>query len=369
MQRIVVGTPGSEQLTLNNQGLLFGFAGDDTLVANWNTNDYYTAFMVGGDGNDHYHFEGDWGVIVDTLGHDTLTLPGYSSQYIGAFVNSQDLTLINTATGKEVFIVDAKSRGRIETYKFESGEVFSVAEVEQWVYEQSYGNISYAEYNPGLSAQHFLEVKEINKAWADLDWGSVWQSVVQQGEVTNQSVAAVVNDALTAMLSPGALQQWQSQSGPQQLAVSQFEGVEQHLSNMPVPTPIPSPVLPREVVENIALIYEAALNRQPDESGVNYWIDVALQGQSTIDISGFFIQSNEFITNFDVPSDDAFIDRMYLNVLDRSADAAGKNYWLEQMASGLTQAEVLNYFAVSQENIDNATWLTGLTETDSGWVI
>lgn len=365
MQRIVVGSSGNEQLSLNSHGILFGLEGDDTLVANWNNTEYYAAFMVGGEGNDHYIFNGDAAVIVDTSGHDTLTLPGYSSQYIGAFVNNQDLTLINTATGQEVVIVDAKSRGRIETFKFESGEVFSVAEVERWVYEQSYGNISYAEYDPNVTAQYFLDVKEINKAWADLDWGSVWQAVAQQGEVTNQSVASAVNDALTAMLSPGALQQWQSQMGPQQLVNSQFEGVEQ---NLPA-TPTPSPMLPREVIENIALIYEAALNRQPDDAGLNYWIDVAMQGQSTIDISGFFIQSDEFITNFGAPSNEAFIDRMYLNVLDRNADAAGKNYWLDQMATGLTQAEVLNYFAVSQENIDNAAWLSGLSETESGWVI
>ena len=45
MQRIVFGTSGNEQLTLNSQGSLFGFAGDDTLVANWSTSDYYMAFI------------------------------------------------------------------------------------------------------------------------------------------------------------------------------------------------------------------------------------------------------------------------------------------------------------------------------------
>ncbi|HCA03654.1 MAG TPA: hypothetical protein DEO68_16135 [Halomonas campaniensis] len=365
MQRVIFGTPGNEQLSLNNTGNLFGFSGDDTLVASSGVSDFYLAFMVGGEGNDHYIVNSLAAVIVDTGGNDKLTLSGALHQYISAYVNGQDLTLINTTTGQEVFIVDAKSRGRIDTFEFASGEVLSSAEMEQRVYSHGYGDISYAEYNPNLSAQHFLEVKEINKAWADLDWGSVWQAVTQQGEVTNQGVASAVNDALTSMLSPSALQQWQAQGGPQQLAASQFEGVEQ---NLPA-TPAPSPILPREVIENIALIYEAALNRQPDEAGLNYWIDVAMQGQSTIDISGFFIQSDEFLTNFGAPSNNDFIDRMYLNVLDRNADAAGKTYWLDQMATGLTQAEVLNYFAVSQENIDNAAWLSGLAETDSGWVI
>lgn len=365
MQRLVFGAQGNDQLTLEGNGNLFGFAGNDRLVASNANTDAYIAFLAGERGDDHYIVRNRVAVIVDTEGNDTLNLSGALSQYMGAYVNGEDLILINPATGSEVFIVDAKARGRIETFEFASGEVLNSAQMEQWVYNQSYGDISYAELDPYTPGQYYADVKEINRAWADLEWENVWQAVAQQGQVTNESVATVLNDALTSMLSYSAQETWQSQMGPQQLATGQFEGVTQHLPAMPSP----SPVLPREVIENIALIYEAALNRQPDESGLNYWIDVAMQGQDTIDISGFFIQSDEFITNFGAPSNDAFIDRMYLNVLDRNADAAGKDYWLAQMNTGLTQAEVLNYFAVSQENIDNAGWLSGLAETDSGWVI
>lgn len=365
MQRVVFGSNDNNQLTLNGPGNLLGFAGDDTLVANSGATHVYATFMLGGEGNDHYIANSFVSVILDTAGNDTLTLPGSYDQYAMAYVDGQGLTLVNTLTDHEIVIYDAKSRGRIETFRFESGEVMSGAELEQRVYSEGYGDITYAEYDPSFSAEYFREVKEINKAWAALEWNDVWQSVAQQGVVSSDTVASVLNEAITALLSPGALQQWEAQRGAEQLRTSQFEGVEQNLPS----TPAPSPVLPRDVIENIALIYEAALNREPDESGLNYWIDVALQGQSTIDISSFFIQSEEFKANVGVADDEGFIDRMYLNVLDRPADAAGKAYWLEQMETGLTQAEVLNYFAVSQENIDNAAWLSGLTETDSGWVI
>ncbi len=369
MQRIVFGASGNDQLTLSNMGSLFGFAGDDTLIANWNTTDYYVAFMLGGHGNDHYIFNGDIATIVDTDGHDTLTLPGHSSQYASAYLNGQDLVLVNTVSGQGVVVLDAKGRGRIETFRSEAGEVISAAEVEYRVYSEGYGDITYADYGALTGSYVPTEtanaVREINKAWADLDWNKVWQVIAQQGEVSQQTIASVLNDSITAVLSPSALQEWYAQGGSTQLRASRMEGVEQHLPTMPSP----SPVLPRDVIENIALIYEAALNRQPDESGLNYWIDVAMQGQDTIDISRFFIQSDEFISSFGAPSNEAFIDRMYLNVLGRNADAEGKSYWLDQMATGLTQAEVLNYFAVSQENIDNAVWLSGLAETDNGWVI
>lgn len=365
MQRVVFGTNENNQLTLDGPGNLVGFAGDDTLVASNATNIMYAAFMLGGEGNDHYIANSYISVILDVAGDDTLTLPGSYDQYAMAYVDGKGLALANTITNHEIVIYDAKGRGRIETFRFESGEVMSGAELEQRVYSEGYGDITYAEYDPGFSAQYFKDVEEINTAWADLDWPGVWQSIAQRGDVSSDTIASVLNDAIKAVLSPSAQQQWEAQMGPEQLRTSQFEGVEQNLPSHPAP----SPVLPREVIENIALIYEAALNRQPDESGLNYWIDVAMQGQSTIDISGFFLQSEEFKSNFDAASDEGFIDRMYLNVLDRNADAAGKTYWLDQMSTGLTQAEVLNYFAVSQENIDNAVWLSGLTETDSGWVI
>lgn len=365
MQRIIFGASGNEQLTLNSQGNLFGFAGDDTLVASNSVSDFYPAFMVGGSGNDHYVANNLAAVIVDTAGEDKLTLPGTLSQYIGAYVNGQDLTLINTTTGQEVFVVDAKDRGRIETFEFGSGEILSSAAMEQRVYSQGYGDISYAEYNPNFSAQHFQEVKEINKAWADLDWSGVWQTVAQQGEVTNEVVASAVNEALTSMLSPAAQQQWQSQMGPQQLASSQFEGVEQNLPTAPAPA---SPLIPQESAENIALLYEAALDRVPDIEGLNYWIDEFAGGMSVEGIANSFIQSDEFITNFSVNSDEEFIDQMYLNVLDRPADGEGKAYWLGELDQGLTQAGVLNSFAVSNENVANADWLAGLNESDGNWV-
>lgn len=363
MQRIVFGTQGNDQLTLNGPGNLFGLAGDNTLIASNSVSNAYVAFMVGGEGNTHYVVNSLGAIIVDTGGHDTVTLPGSFGQYTGAYVNGEDLTLINTLTGQEVFIVDAKSRGRMEAFRSEAGEVLSGADMEQRVYNQWFGDISYAEYSPSISASHFLNTREVNKAWADMDWNGVWQTVAQMGDLNSQAVASVISDTLVAMLSPSAQQHWQGQMGLQQLAASLYEGVEQ---NLPA---APGPVLPHAVIENIALIYEAALNRQPDEAGLNYWIDVAMQGQNTIDIAGFFIQSDEFITNFDVTSDESLVDRMYLNVLERSADDAGKAYWLDQMNAGLTQAEVLNYFAVSEENIANAAWLSGLQETENGWEI
>jgi len=138
--------------------------------------------------------------------------------------------------------------------------------------------------------------------------------------------------------------------------------------NLPAGTPPATSLVPQEAAENIALLYEAALNRLPDIEGLNYWIDEYATGMSFEGIAHSFIQSSEFQSNFNVSSDEEFIDRMYFNVLDRAADSAGKEYWLGEIDQGLSQAGVLNSFAVSDENINNASWLTGLNEDNGNWV-
>lgn len=129
-----------------------------------------------------------------------------------------------------------------------------------------------------------------------------------------------------------------------------------------------SALVSQEHAESVALLYEAALNRVPDMAGLNYWLDLASQGMGNFEIAGYFLDSSEFQTRFNVQDDAAFIDRLYLNVLDRHADQSGKDYWLAQFEQGMGREEMLHYFAVSEENIDNAFWLAGLTPTDIGWV-
>ncbi len=123
------------------------------------------------------------------------------------------------------------------------------------------------------------------------------------------------------------------------------------------------------LAENVALLYEAALDREPDIAGLNYWLSEVEGGLSELEVAWLFLESAEFKERFDVTSDADYIDQLYVNVLDRSADQAGKNYWVEQFGAGMSRAEALINFSISDENIANAQWLAGLTETDSGWVI
>lgn len=69
------------------------------------------------------------------------------------------------------------------------------------------------------------------------------------------------------------------------------------------------------------------------------------------EIGEYFIGSEEFQATNDGLDDSGFIDLMYANVLERSADVEGKAYWVEQLASGDSQGAVLIGFTESEESL------------------
>ena len=75
------------------------------------------------------------------------------------------------------------------------------------------------------------------------------------------------------------------------------------------------------------------LDRQPDINGYKYWVDANQIGMSLQDISKKFIASFEFTSKYGADiSDQQFINKTYLNILDRPADAGGLDWWQTQIA-------------------------------------
>jgi len=134
---------------------------------------------------------------------------------------------------------------------------------------------------------------------------------------------------------------------------------------------VPAPDITFEKAENVSLLYAAALDRRPDADGLNYWLGNVAGGQNVEAIADSFINSNEFIERFGSGNDEEYIDRLYLNVLDRQPDQAGYDFWLEVMSQGQTRADVLIEFAESPENREGAAWLSELTynHSDNDWLI
>ncbi|MGM0693353.1 MAG: DUF4214 domain-containing protein [Pseudomonadota bacterium] len=131
--------------------------------------------------------------------------------------------------------------------------------------------------------------------------------------------------------------------------------------------------LPETLVEDMALLYQAALDRVPDMEGLNYFVSNLRGGQSLQEVAHSFYQADEFRGQFEEFDDASYINQLYENVLGREADQAGLDYWLDDIQNnGRSHAEVLVSFAQSEENRGNADdWLAGL-QFDTGsdeWIL
>ena len=98
-------------------------------------------------------------------------------------------------------------------------------------------------------------------------------------------------------------------------------------------------------------VYQAALNRTPDVAGLSYWMGALDANASMRDVAGSFIGSAEFQGMYGANlSVDAFITKLYANVLHRLPDQDGFNYWNNSVKNGMAYADVLVSFSESSEN-------------------
>jgi len=90
--------------------------------------------------------------------------------------------------------------------------------------------------------------------------------------------------------------------------------------------------------EEIARFYNALFERDPDEDGLAYWVNnltdsaVGGGGSNIQNIAQAFTQSAEFqaLYGADVSNSD-FVNLLYQNILHRSADQSGYDYWLNEI--------------------------------------
>lgn len=99
-------------------------------------------------------------------------------------------------------------------------------------------------------------------------------------------------------------------------------------------------------------LYKAAFDRVPDAGGLGYWIHALDEGAWLSSVSNGFINSAEFTAMYGADSTNAhFVTLLYNHVLHRNPDAQGEAYWLGQIESGLSRANVLSSFSESPENV------------------
>lgn len=115
-------------------------------------------------------------------------------------------------------------------------------------------------------------------------------------------------------------------------------------------------VLDTDVGESAGIayrLYQATFDRTPDAGGLAYWMDELWNGKDPLAVSADFIFSVEFQQTYGALSTQDFVETLYENILQRSGEAAGITYWTQQIDSGeFTRAEVLLGFSESEENVE-----------------
>ena len=108
-----------------------------------------------------------------------------------------------------------------------------------------------------------------------------------------------------------------------------------------------------DITGKIYRLYRAAFGRFPDIEGYRYWIEKHTSREDNYkNICQSFIQSNEFEAIYSNDnSNEKYIKNLYANILERTHDQMGFEYWIDQLNYGLeSKSEILMGFAESEEN-------------------
>jgi hypothetical protein len=118
-------------------------------------------------------------------------------------------------------------------------------------------------------------------------------------------------------------------------------------------------------------VYRAAFDRTPDTIGLGYWIRSIDKGMDMVEVAARFVDSKEFRDLYGTnPTNAQFLTKLYQNVLGRTPEATGYNWWLNELNTNpsKTKAKVLADFSESSENQTSVASLVGNGITYEPWV-
>lgn len=102
--------------------------------------------------------------------------------------------------------------------------------------------------------------------------------------------------------------------------------------------------------QQVAALYDSFANRLPDRQGLLDWVSRLENGRSLEEVANGFAGSAEFAQKTAGLSNSDLVDFMYINTLDRGADAGGKQAWVSALEGGMTKGQLLLGFSSSEEH-------------------
>lgn len=121
--------------------------------------------------------------------------------------------------------------------------------------------------------------------------------------------------------------------------------------------------------DDVYRLYQATLDRNPDQNGFMAWTDRLGSGMSLEAVATGFVRSPEFQNTYGALGNGDFVELLYHNVLGRPSNPAGKMRWEQSLDNGASRESVVVGFSNSLELKTKtaaplANWVRGLGEDD-----
>lgn len=123
---------------------------------------------------------------------------------------------------------------------------------------------------------------------------------------------------------------------------------------------------PNGAAAQIYRLYDAALDRSPDQAGLAGWVVRLETGTTLSQAAQAFATAPEFVARYGNLSNEDFVKTMYRFSLNREGDAFGISQWKSQLDTGVSRGSILQSFSESVEhrNLTAAAVSTGLFVQD-----
>jgi hypothetical protein len=98
-------------------------------------------------------------------------------------------------------------------------------------------------------------------------------------------------------------------------------------------------------------LYHAAYDREPDPEGFGFWVNHMDRRMALNDVAAQFLTAPEYAERYGTAADnDVFLDIIYLNVLDRTPDQEGRDFWSKALSDGVNRSDIMQGFSESAEH-------------------
>ncbi len=120
-----------------------------------------------------------------------------------------------------------------------------------------------------------------------------------------------------------------------------------------------------ELTDSVDRLYSAYFLRPPDNAGIDFWLTEYSEGRwSLAGMSQFFSGSDEFVGLYGSLSNQQFVNLIYQNILGRTGEASGVQFWTDQLNTGArTRGQVMLAFSEGPEYVA----ITGTAQPMAGY--